>query len=288
MKRLNLFIILFFLLPVKMLFAQDYYTIFKVGNNICTPVTLKTARGDFIVYNELKIKDSVPWFEAFDCQGNKIMNPGGSSSYGTNEPTVRTYVFTTLYPTGGQSNSQKSEQTNSYAQNRQHSQGEKSLGSMAGEVLGSSLTDLGIDKGWAAETNQVNLSTGYGATYGGVGLKLYYDSPVVIGIGGGIGLNPKYSENSFDNKRIHWSGFLRLQFSKFVNMEIFAASHYFKDLDNTEVGLGAYLNYQHTIYKRLGISGGAGFILGNLNESEDKIKGEFSWNIGLTFNLYED
>lgn len=156
-----------------------------------------------------------------------------------------------------------------------------------GNVIGKELIDITEKKGWSAETHQINISTGYGPTYGDIGLKMYYDSPVLIGIGGGIGLNPKYSENSFDNQKIHWSGFLRLQFSKFVNMEVFAASHYFKDLDNTEVGFGSYLNYQHTIYKRLGISGGVGFILGNLSESEDKIKGEFSWNIGLTFNLYE-
>ena len=162
------------------------------------------------------------------------------------------------------------------------------VGRRVGDVMGKKLILVTNGNGWSAETHQINISTGYGPTYGDIGLKMYYDSPVLVGIGGGIGLNPKYSENSFDNKRIHWSGFLRLQFSKFVNMEIFAASHYFKDLDNTEVGLGAYLNYQHKIYKRLGISGGAGFILGNLSESEDKIKGEFSWNIGLTFNLYEE
>lgn len=290
MKRLNLLIVLFLLVSVGTLFAEDYYTIFKVGGNICTPVTLKTSRGTYTLYNVLKIKESFTWFEAFDCNGNKIMNPGSSHSYGTNEPTIRTYVFTTLYPTAKQSDSQENDQTdnyrNSYTQRGQDSQNEKSVGALAGEALGLVLSDLTADKRWSAETNQVNLSTGYGPTYGGIGLKMYYDSPAIIGIGGGIGLNPKYSENSFDNQKIHWSGFIRLQFSKFVNMEVFAASHYFKDLDNTEVGLGAYLNYQHTIYKRLGISGGAGFILGNL--SEDKVKGEFSWNIGLTFNLYED
>ena len=33
------------------------------------------------------------WWEAFDCNGNKIMDTGGSVSMGTGKTTVRTYIL---------------------------------------------------------------------------------------------------------------------------------------------------------------------------------------------------
>lgn len=32
---------------------NEYYTIFKVGSNICTPVTLKTPYGNYTIHTEI-------------------------------------------------------------------------------------------------------------------------------------------------------------------------------------------------------------------------------------------
>lgn len=77
---------------------NDYITIFKVGDEICTPVTLKTPYGTYTLTTELSIPKSLSWFEAFDCQGRKLMDTGASVSYGTGQTTIRTYNFTTLFP----------------------------------------------------------------------------------------------------------------------------------------------------------------------------------------------
>lgn len=78
---------------------SEYYTIFKVGSNICTPVTLKTPYGNYTIHTEITIPNSLSWFEAFDCEGKKIMDTGGKVSVGTGKPTVRIYYLTTCSPT---------------------------------------------------------------------------------------------------------------------------------------------------------------------------------------------
>ena len=44
------------------------------------------------------LPNSLSWFEAFDCEGKKIMDTGGKVSVGTGKPTVRIYYLTTLFP----------------------------------------------------------------------------------------------------------------------------------------------------------------------------------------------
>ena len=89
---------------------NEYYTIFKAGGNLCTPITLKTPYGTFQLVTELTIPHSLSWFEAYDCEGNQILSPTGSVSMGTGKPTIRTYVFTTLFPhVGSNSQSQTTE-----------------------------------------------------------------------------------------------------------------------------------------------------------------------------------
>ena len=79
--------------------GNDYVTVFKAGGNVCTPITIKSSAGEFVLTSEVRISKSLSWFEAFDCQGRKLMDPSGSVSVGTGKTTVRTYVFTTLFPT---------------------------------------------------------------------------------------------------------------------------------------------------------------------------------------------
>lgn len=98
MRKVILLYLLFF--SVGVIYADnDYVTVFKVAGNICTPVTLKTPYGTYEVTKEISIPKSMSWWEAFDCNGNKIMDTGGSVSMGTGKTTVRTYILKTLFPT---------------------------------------------------------------------------------------------------------------------------------------------------------------------------------------------
>ena len=76
---------------------NDYVTVFKAGDEVCTPITIKTPYGTYTLTSELRIPKALSWWEAFDCQNRKIMDTGGSVSTGTGQTTVRTYELTTLF-----------------------------------------------------------------------------------------------------------------------------------------------------------------------------------------------
>ena len=66
MKKWILLIWLFCVQLLAVHAENEYYTIFKVGSNICTPVTLKTPYGNYTIHTEITIPNSLSWFEAFD------------------------------------------------------------------------------------------------------------------------------------------------------------------------------------------------------------------------------
>lgn len=70
---------------------NDYVTVFKAGDEVCTPITIKTPYGTYTLTSELRIPKALSWWEAFDCQNRKIMDTGGSVSVGTGQTTIRTY-----------------------------------------------------------------------------------------------------------------------------------------------------------------------------------------------------
>ena len=102
---------LFLLIIPTFLTAQDIVNIFRVGSDICEPVTLKTSKGTYTVRGSITINGNLSWFEAYDCQKRQIVNPGGSTSIRSGQPTVRTYVLKTLYH---DSSSGTSGNTNTY------------------------------------------------------------------------------------------------------------------------------------------------------------------------------
>ena len=58
MKKWILFIWLFCMQLLAVHAENEYYTIFKVGSNICTPVTLKTPYGNYTIHTEITIPNS--------------------------------------------------------------------------------------------------------------------------------------------------------------------------------------------------------------------------------------
>lgn len=55
MKKWILLIWLFCVQLLAVHAENEYYTIFKVGSNICTPVTLKTPYGNYTIHTEITI-----------------------------------------------------------------------------------------------------------------------------------------------------------------------------------------------------------------------------------------
>ena len=83
---------------------NDYVTVFKAGDEVCTPITIKTPYGTYTLISELRIPKSLSWWEAFDCQNRKLMHGESTVSVGTGQTTVRTYVLSTLFPSTSNEN----------------------------------------------------------------------------------------------------------------------------------------------------------------------------------------
>ncbi len=258
---------------------NEYYTIFKAGGNLCTPITLKTPYGTFQLVTELTIPHSLSWFEAYDCEGNQILSPTGSVSMGTGKPTIRTYVFTTLFPHVG-SNSQSQTNESDY-QTPTYSSSNSEWAANAGRAL-ADLTDA---KGWNNEYHLINLEAGYGFTYGNAGIRLRYTSPVVFGLSVAFGYNTKFKSERADDKRYLWNVGMQMHLSKFLALSLYAGPQYFSKHQKTEIGFGGFLEYTHQIYKRLGASGGIGFVMA-AEEPANKGQGMFAFHIGLSYNLF--
>lgn len=99
---------------------QTIINYFSAGENICTPVTVKTGRlGTFQVGHKPVVKyGDTGWVEAYDCQGRKILDntPDRGGGYSTNnsKPKEYEYIFNTLYPESSDNSSYRSDNSNSY------------------------------------------------------------------------------------------------------------------------------------------------------------------------------
>lgn len=157
----------------------------------------------------------------------------------------------------------------------------RKLGNMVGMVLSSG-------RGWDTRCNRIDLGVGYGIDYGGVGVKLNYQAPVVFGVTVGWGYNPSYDASRRDDKKYLWNAGLQLWCTDHWNFEIGIGPRYFKEYDDTQLGVSVMTHYQHLIVGRLGVIGGIG---GSLSTSTPEgvkkgdVQGRFEWNVGLVFRL---
>lgn len=93
---------------------KNYVTIFTADRGIARPITIKSSNGTFKLYDEVRT-GHVSWFEAYDANGNKIMQPSPKRSYRSNSSGSSGsshYHFTTLYP---QSNGSSYSGSSSYS-----------------------------------------------------------------------------------------------------------------------------------------------------------------------------
>ncbi len=276
-------ILLICLLCVRLLTVHaqnEYHTIFKVGGTICTPVTLKTPYKTYTVYTEITIPKSLSWFEAFDCQGRQIMNTGGKVSVETGKPTVRIYYLTTLFPNADdetpRSDNENNTPTTDYSSNSEWT-----------KQAAKALTDLTEKKGWNHEGHLINLEAGYGFVYGNTGIRLKYISPVVFGLTASFGYNTQYKPERIDDKRYLWNVGVQLHLSKFLAIGMYGGPQYFSKYNKSEIAFGALLEYSHQIYKRLGATGGIGFVLSG-EESTKNPQTLFAFHVGISYNLFSN
>lgn len=282
------FLFIIMLIVCQNAMGNDYVTVFKAGNKVCTPITIKSSAGEYTLTTELRIPKSLSWFEAFDCQGRKIMETGSTVSVGTGKTTVRTYVLNTLFPTTKkQSESEESvydDNNSSYNGSSNISEGNSSDFT---QKMANWLSETSSRKGWDIDYNVVTVDAGYGYPYGGLGIRARYISPCVVGVSAAVGYNTKYEEHTNNNKKIYWNAGVQFHLNKYVALAFYGGPQYFKDFDKTDIGVGAFVEGTFFIYKSIGITGGIGGVMDG-EQDMDKTKGYFAGHIGLTFKIFSD
>ena len=184
------FLLIIILIVCQNAIANDYITVFKVGNQVCTPIVIKSSAGEYTLTTELRIPTSLSWFEAFDCQGRKIMETESTVSIKTGETTVRTYVLNTLFPTtNNQSEIEESVYDDGYSSDHNYSDVPKEDSSDYTQKAANWLSKTSERKGWNIYNNIVTIDAGYGYPYGGLGIRARYISPCVVGISAAFGYN---------------------------------------------------------------------------------------------------
>lgn len=145
--------------------AQSEINHFAVGSNICTPVKVKTSRGDlFYLYGEERtIVGRITWVEAWDCEGRKIMDlTPDRKSFSSGKPSEYWYVFNTLYP---QEDNRKTDNSNSSTSSSSYRSSDASFGSSVGTAISTWITrgsGGSYSKGYPNFQFNVGLSRAYG------------------------------------------------------------------------------------------------------------------------------
>ncbi len=282
------FLLIIILIVCQNAIANDYITVFKVGNQVCTPIVIKSSAGEYTLTTELRIPTSLSWFEAFDCQGRKIMETESTVSIKTGETTVRTYVLNTLFPTtNNQSEIEESVYDDGYSSDHNYSDVPKEDSSDYTQKAANWLSKTSERKGWNIYNNIVTIDAGYGYPYGGLGIRARYISPCVVGISAAFGYNTQYKEYTNNNKKIYWNAGVQFHLNKFIALALYGGPQYFKDFEKTDIGVGAFVEGTYNIYKFISITGGLGGVMDG-EQDINKTKGYFAGHIGLTFKIFSD
>lgn len=277
---------LFLLFMPVMLMAQDVINVFKIGGDVCPPVTLKTSKGTYTINSSITINGSLSWFEAYDCRNRHIVNPAASTSVRSGQPTVRTYILKTLY---NDSSSGTSGNTNTYRREVQEN---------TANVVGNTVSNLGSSMGRMAYTGMQYSAVGYPNLTLNVGASRMYGEfarlKACLGGAGGLllygGVGKDWIFNSDNKDKLSWHSGLGyygiwgdddeqefnfgITFSETVVCPGYALS---MDLS---------YNYYFGDSTRFGVFGGLGLGIGNLKEAfkteeGEKFGGKFVWDITL-------
>ncbi len=268
---------------------QTIINYFSAGEDICTPVTVKTGRlGTFQVGHTPVVKyGDTGWVEAYDCQGRKILDNtpdrGGGYSTDKSKPKEYEYIFTTLYP-------ESSNNSNTYSNNNSSSYSSSNHNIGAGYARAAQIRSQIPMDGYPNFQLQVGASRLYGefarlkfcgggeggfAIYGGVGkdylFKGEYDDRllwhVAVGYYGTIGdasdftLGVSYAQTSqLYDKVMGLDGTFSFYFGDSTRFGVF-------------IGGGA------------GVTSPFGYLTG---DDPDDVKLTWDINVGIAFKLWTE
>ena len=243
---------------------------------------------------------------AVDANGNEWSVPSMKIGLG--------YTHICLYPTGrrgsassgtvlsssssGYSRSSKASSSSSHSNysssssdNDSYSAGMRETAGKAGAAIGTALGYAMLQgKEWNSYSHRIDLGIGWGIDYGGLGVKINWQAPIVFGVTAGLGYNVFYKNKPGNDKPVYWNVGVQMWINDHWNFELGIGPRYYKSYDQNVLGVSAMMHYQHQVYRdRLGVIGGIGCSLGTKSPKgykKDALGVGFEWNIGLVVRLF--
>lgn len=149
MKRLLTLLAALLVLGTTTLWAADYIVI-RISKEIALPVKVNTSDGAYSLNSyEVRMSGNITVHSAYDARGNQIMIQG-STSGGTNEPTVRYYDLTQVYPSSSSGTSYSS--SGSYSSGGSRSNPMNNFANAALDMIyvsGSGVPYFGVEVGYS-------------------------------------------------------------------------------------------------------------------------------------------
>lgn len=279
--------------------AQDVINYFSAESPVELPVTVRSSIGKFVVYhNNSRVDGNLSWVEAYDAKGRRIVdNTPDKTEIGTGKPTVRHYIFKSLYSDNGTSSNSSSYSSNRTQQAVQH--GIENVGGTIGRGVGR----IWGGSGYSAE-GYPNFQIGVGMSYAWgefAYAKLLYGDSMGFACYGGVGKDWLFDGK---NKRLMtWH----------AGVGFYIACDSFNDEDSdVTVGLTygnssaehdkvLLLDGCYSLFfgksKRFGLCAGGGLGIGKVNkfistftDMDDSVNPSFMWDLrfGLTVKLWSE
>ena len=289
-SRFKSFILLFiFLLPVSINAQRQYISYFSVGGNVCLPVTVKHQSGQFSIYNNnQRVDGKIVVREAFDCQGRRIVNTQPQShEYETNpDVTIDHYVFSNLYQ-------QVMEYDSDGTLESAETGGIENPVTQGATNLTNSLSNITYER-WHVISDpypNVTMQTGLSNIYGE-----YFRAKFCIGGAAGSVLYGGFGRDYlFDAKNEKYIGPDAKTFCWHIGLGLYLGGEHSEfallmDYADTPLVANGSLNlmYEGSWYclldGHLGLFGGLGCSIGDLDAKEPKIN--FIFEAGIAFRFF--
>lgn len=283
--------------------AQDVINYFSVAGDVRLPVKVSSSIGSFTIsHNNTRVDGHISWLTAYDGQGRRILdNTYDSWQVRTGQPTIRLYIFKTLYPTGTTSNGDYSSSSSNY--NSQTDQTiQNGIQSVGGSLIGG-MTSVWAGSGYATNGYpnaqlQLGVSYAWGENVRG---KLMLGDTMGFACWGGVGKDWLFNGKNKD--MLLWN----------VGLGCYFTYDWFDEGDS-DVTIGfTYGNaatwkdkvlllegsFSHFFGRstRFGVLGGVGIGIGRINkwidtaiddDYDSKVNPTFAWDahIGLAVKLW--
>lgn len=292
MKKTVYYLLFFVLGCSNVTWAQDVINYFEVGDEIATPVTIHTSKGEFTIVGGEMIEGNLYGITAYDVFGNKILeNTPYKTDIKTGQPTIRYYSFRSLYPSSEEASEEIEEYENSQNSYKNNNYGLD--GGSWGTQLGNNMNNA-VDRAIIIPMRgypNLQVRTGYSIQFGEIiGLKAQLGGMGGYNLAGGIGKN-LFNNNQDDLSWYAEVGWYGGDEYNDVSFDVILGNNF-----NSDLLLAALLEYSYYFdigrSPRLGVyvSGQYGLFVGQRMTSFSSFIYNAAWDfkIGLTYKLFSN